>query len=206
MSVSSSGLLSRISFDLKKIGKIIGAGENTVVISIENSEWKFSKLDNAVLIISCEPQKREILNAIFKGSTAQTEKIKKAPDSIQDYVYELEESGFDLFFASKLEQVEDSYFNKETISFMHIFSKDNWSNPTTNIGYILDNFNSMIQVFDDLNQEVVNAIKVSLNNIKHVVKNPVVADLHTDQFCRDNSGKLICIDPVYFDVKSMGWL
>lgn len=192
--------------DLIYVGEIIGSGMNTVVID-PYEEWVGkTSINNPVLIITREPDKRKMLNAIFEGTSAKTQKIKlnSVSSEISDIIEYLKDVGYDVFLSTKLES-EMLNSESKTIKILSEITGNLWSNEYSkfNLNSLINEFENFLnyQEIKELNLEIINAVKSSLNNLlKADLRYGFKLDLHEGQFCRTYNGELICIDPIYTEM------
>ena len=185
-------------FNFADIGEVIGCGVNSFVVIPNEKFIGKTTIENPVIIITNQKDKKEILQTIFAGTSAKVEKISGLCRSEKDLLDYLEEMGYKSFYSSKLVK-ENISPELEVIKALIDISNSMWDNE-----YSVKNIQSLIDEVEyklDKNNMIENEFSISvIESLKKLkgsnLKDMFVLDVHEDQFIRLES-KLICIDPIF---------
>lgn len=198
-------------FDPERLGTVIGAGSQSIVIKPYIEYWGKTSINDPVLILTMESEKFELLQNIFKGSTASVEKLNKV-DFGEEYVEVisyLENEGWHLFYSSKLEKCEldESDFLEALIGLQDNFNQTYYTPNGFPVDYIIKEFKNEYLYFrdktelSDLDNKIMEAIEHSLTAVSNMTtESEFLMDIHNEQFC-EFKGRIFCVDPVLFNTE-----
>jgi len=189
--------------NISKIGTVLDAGANTVVI--DPIDKTILKDNTHVLIISRESNKFDFLvklsrHSRFKiNSISERNSIRANLSSSKYYIFEmsrLKKHSFKMNY--ELDKV--FYYNacnqrdSDIVKFIHVDSYMNELSGAFKLA-ILDHPNSGLQ---EIEKEVIEAVRESLEALQRTGSDRLFKlDLNKEQFASFNE-KLICIDPVIY--------
>lgn len=195
----------------ESMGTVLGAGSQSIVIKPYFEYWGETTIDHPVMILTLESEKFELLQNIFKGSSASVEKLNKDDlgDEYAEVIDYLESEGWSIFYSSKLEKydLDDSAFIQAITGIQDNFNQTYFSPIGFPVDYIINEFKDEYlymrekEEVSDLEQKILDAIQHSLNAVKNMkTDSPFLMDIHGDQFC-SFKGEIFCVDPVLFNTE-----
>lgn len=192
-------------------GPLVGAGSQSLAIK-PYMEWNgCMSINDPVMIITLESEKFELLENLFKGTTAKVERVdyNELGEEYSETISYLKDEGWDIFYASKMQQFDLSESRVIDV-FMELqdnFNQCYYDASSLPADYIMDELKYAFtqekdqEEFSEEESRIIMAIEHSFKAVKNMNStSKFLMDVHSEQFGEVN-GQLFCLDPVLFNTE-----